>query len=53
MFLPAIGLVDGNKLKPDDIVGVNKDSYLVLSMLPAESVHFVSKKFRILFVGEL
>lgn len=31
-----IGLVDQEKLKPGDLVGVNKDSYLVLDMLPAE-----------------
>lgn len=31
-----IGLVDPEKLKPGDLVGVNKDSYLVLETLPAE-----------------
>ena len=31
-----IGLVDADKLKPGDLVGVNKDSYLVLEALPAE-----------------
>merc|ERR1712188_67157 len=36
IFLPVIGLVDHKKLKPADLVGVNKDSYLVLDMLPAE-----------------
>ncbi|KAI9005617.1 P-loop containing nucleoside triphosphate hydrolase protein [Hyaloraphidium curvatum] len=36
IFLPMIGLVDPDKLKPGDLVGVNKDSYLVLDMLPAE-----------------
>ncbi|CAG0900476.1 unnamed protein product [Darwinula stevensoni] len=35
-FLPAIGLVDAEKLKPGDLVGVNKDSYLILETLPAE-----------------
>lgn len=35
-FLPVIGLVDPEKLKPGDLVGVNKDSYLVLETLPAE-----------------
>ncbi|ESO86711.1 hypothetical protein LOTGIDRAFT_207066 [Lottia gigantea] len=35
-FLPVIGLVDEEKLKPGDLVGVNKDSYLVLETLPAE-----------------
>lgn len=36
VFLPVVGLVDAEKLKPGDLVGVNKDSYLVLDMLPAE-----------------
>jgi len=35
-FLPVIGLVDPEKLKPGDLVGVNKDNYLVLEPLPAE-----------------
>ncbi|CAH2044667.1 unnamed protein product, partial [Iphiclides podalirius] len=35
-FLPVIGLVDADKLKPGDLVGVNKDSYLILETLPAE-----------------
>lgn len=35
-FLPVIGLVDPVKLKPGDLVGVNKDSYLILETLPAE-----------------
>lgn len=35
-FLPVIGLVDTDKLKPGDLVGVNKDSYLILETLPAE-----------------
>uniref|UniRef100_A0A182M9H7 AAA+ ATPase domain-containing protein n=1 Tax=Anopheles culicifacies TaxID=139723 RepID=A0A182M9H7_9DIPT len=35
-FLPVIGLVDSDKLKPGDLVGVNKDSYLILETLPAE-----------------
>lgn len=35
-FLPVIGLVDPEKLKPGDLVGVNKDSYLILETLPAE-----------------
>ena len=33
--IPA-GLVDPAKLKPADLVGVNKDSYLILDMLPYE-----------------
>lgn len=36
IFLPVVGLVDAEKLKPGDLVGVNKDSYLILDMLPAE-----------------
>jgi 26S proteasome regulatory subunit T5 len=36
IFLPLIGLVDHNTLKPSDLIGVNKDSYLVLDTLPAE-----------------
>ena len=30
VFLPVVGLVDAETLKPGDLVGVNKDSYLVL-----------------------
>jgi len=36
IFLPLIGLVDPETLKPGDLIGVNKDSYLVLDTLPAE-----------------
>ncbi|KNC98924.1 26S protease regulatory subunit 6A-B [Spizellomyces punctatus DAOM BR117] len=36
IFLPMVGLVDAEKLKPGDLVGVNKDSYLILDTLPAE-----------------
>ncbi len=36
IFLPVIGLVDHEKLKPGDLVGVNKDSYLILDTLPPE-----------------
>ncbi|KAK4183109.1 26S proteasome regulatory subunit-like protein [Podospora australis] len=36
IFLPLIGLVDPEKLKPADLIGVNKDSYLILDTLPAE-----------------
>lgn len=35
-FLPVIGLVDTEQLKPADLVGVNKDSYLILETLPPE-----------------
>ena len=31
-----IGLVPAAQLKPGDLIGVNKDSYLVLDTLPAE-----------------
>jgi len=34
--LPVIGLVDVAELRPSDLVGVNKDSYLVLEKLPVE-----------------
>jgi 26S proteasome regulatory subunit T5 len=36
IFLPMAGLVEPEKLKPGDLVGVNKDSYLILDMLPVE-----------------
>eukprot|EP00187_Rhodella_violacea_P013567 CAMPEP_0184713416 /NCGR_PEP_ID=MMETSP0314-20130426/3756_1 /TAXON_ID=38298 /ORGANISM="Rhodella maculata, Strain CCMP 736" /LENGTH=429 /DNA_ID=CAMNT_0027176055 /DNA_START=52 /DNA_END=1341 /DNA_ORIENTATION=+ len=36
IFLPVVGLVDADELKPGDLVGVNKDSYLILESLPAE-----------------
>lgn len=36
VFLPVVGLVESSKLKPKDLVGVNKDSYLILDMLPPE-----------------
>lgn len=36
VFLPLIGLVPPEELQPGDLVGVNKDSYLVLDKLPAE-----------------
>lgn len=36
IFLPVVGLVDVDKLTPGDLIGVNKDSYLVLDTLPAE-----------------
>ena len=36
IFLPVIGLVPVEELKPNDLVGVNKDSYLVLDKLPPE-----------------
>jgi 26S proteasome regulatory subunit T5 len=36
IFLPLIGLVEASSLKPGDLIGVNKDSYLILDTLPAE-----------------
>ncbi|KAH6911452.1 P-loop containing nucleoside triphosphate hydrolase protein [Coprinopsis sp. MPI-PUGE-AT-0042] len=36
VFLPMIGLVPPEELKPSDLVGVNKDSYLILDKLPVE-----------------
>ncbi|OWM72467.1 hypothetical protein CDL15_Pgr018352 [Punica granatum] len=36
IFLPVVGLVDPDNLKPGDLVGVNKDSYLILDTLPSE-----------------
>jgi 26S proteasome regulatory subunit T5 len=36
VFLPLIGLVPASELTPGDLVGVNKDSYLVLDKLPTE-----------------
>jgi 26S proteasome regulatory subunit T5 len=35
-FLPMIGLVPAEELKPGELVGVNKDSFLILDKLPAE-----------------
>jgi len=36
IFLPVAGLVNPSTLRPSDLVGVNKDSYLILDTLPAE-----------------
>ncbi len=36
MFLPVIGLVEAKDLKPLELVGVNKDTYLIFEKLPAE-----------------
>ena len=36
VFLPLIGLVEPEKLTPSDLIGVNKESYLILDKLPAE-----------------
>jgi len=36
IYLPVPGLVDVDELKPSDLVGTNKDSYLIHEKLPAE-----------------
>eukprot|EP00934_Nitzschia_sp_Nitz4_P006472 Nitzschia sp. Nitz4//scaffold82_size85912//15218//16692//NITZ4_005128-RA/size85912-snap-gene-0.130-mRNA-1//1//CDS//3329558796//6462//frame0 len=36
IFLPVPGLVDSDELKPSDLVGTNKDTYLILEKLPTE-----------------
>ena len=36
IFLPVVGLVPVKDLEPGDLIGVNKDSYLVLDKLPCE-----------------
>uniref|UniRef100_M4BCW1 AAA+ ATPase domain-containing protein n=1 Tax=Hyaloperonospora arabidopsidis (strain Emoy2) TaxID=559515 RepID=M4BCW1_HYAAE len=36
IFLPIPGLVESSTLIPNDLVGVNKDSYLILEKLPSE-----------------
>ncbi|KNC50245.1 26S protease regulatory subunit 6A [Thecamonas trahens ATCC 50062] len=36
VFLPIAGLVPPAEMRPGDLVGVNKDSYLILEKLPAE-----------------
>ncbi|KAI3893925.1 hypothetical protein MKX03_020108 [Papaver bracteatum] len=36
IFLPVPGLIDPTELKPSDLVGVNKDSYLIFEKLPSE-----------------
>lgn len=36
MFLPSPGLIESSELKPGDLVGVNKDSYLIFEKLPPE-----------------
>jgi len=34
--LPVPGLVDSSELRPGDLVGVNKDTYILLEKLPDE-----------------
>jgi 26S proteasome regulatory subunit T5 len=36
VFLPIPGLVSADELKPNDLVGVNKDNFLILEKLPTE-----------------
>eukprot|EP01147_Barroeca_monosierra_P001217 gene1217-4428_t len=36
IFLPNVGLISKEGLKPGDLIGVNKDSYLILDQLPPE-----------------
>ncbi|XP_049848561.1 26S proteasome regulatory subunit 6A-B-like [Schistocerca gregaria] len=36
IFLPAVGLIPPEKLSPGDLVGVNKDIYLIVDALPPE-----------------
>ena len=36
IFLPVPGLLDPEEMLPSDLVGVNKDSFLILDKLPAE-----------------
>jgi 26S proteasome regulatory subunit T5 len=36
IFLPVIGLIDAKDLKPMELVGVNKDTYLIFEKLPPE-----------------
>lgn len=36
VYLPVVGLVDPEELSPGDLVGVNKDSFLILDTLPPE-----------------
>ncbi|KAJ1657182.1 26S proteasome regulatory subunit 6A [Dispira simplex] len=36
IFLPLVGLVEPDELTAGDLVGVHKDSYLILEKLPAE-----------------
>lgn len=38
VFLPIVGLVETDTLKPADLVGSNKDTYLILDKLPPEYV---------------
>lgn len=36
IYLPMPGFIEPEELKPNEIVGVNKDSYILLEKLPPE-----------------
>jgi len=36
VYLPVIGLVPASELNPGDLVGVNRDTYLIMDKLPVE-----------------
>ena len=36
IYLPVPGLIDTQELVPGELVGTNKDSYLIREKLPAE-----------------
>jgi 26S proteasome regulatory subunit T5 len=36
IFLPVHGLVEPHEMKPSELIGVNKDSYIILEKLPPE-----------------
>ena len=36
IFLPVTGLLDAEDLKPGELVGVNKDGYMLYQKLPPE-----------------
>ena len=36
IYLPIPGLIEPQELVPGELVGTNKDSYLILEKLPAE-----------------
>jgi len=36
IYLPVIGMVDHDQLKPGELIAVNKESFIVYDKLPAE-----------------
>jgi 26S proteasome regulatory subunit T5 len=36
VFLPVTGLLDPKDLKPGELIGVNKDGFMLYEKLPAE-----------------